>query len=135
MSQTYDAQLTANRALSRRGPYEAASTENARLDVPPAEWAGRRFRVLTVTSNKGGVGKTTLATNLAVYIRALREDLPILVVGLDDQTMIDRMFALEPPGHSAGRGLGSAQRPLRRCNPPGPVRHPLRANQLTHLTS
>jgi cellulose biosynthesis protein BcsQ len=51
-----------------------------------------------VTSNKGGVGKTTLATNLAVYIRALREDLPILVVGLDDQTMIDRMFALEPPG-------------------------------------
>ncbi len=34
----------------------------------------RPFQVLTVTSNKGGVGKTTVATNLAVYLRALRED-------------------------------------------------------------
>jgi cellulose biosynthesis protein BcsQ len=58
----------------------------------------RPFQVLTVTSNKGGVGKTTLATNLAVYLRALREDLPILAFGLDDQPGIDRMFALEAPG-------------------------------------
>ncbi len=56
----------------------------------------RPFRVLTVTSNKGGVGKTTLATNLAVYFRALREDLPVLLLGLDDQSLIDRMFALGP---------------------------------------
>jgi len=53
----------------------------------------RRFRVLTVTSNKGGVGKTTIATNLAVHIRALREDLPVLLLSLDDQSLIDRMFA------------------------------------------
>ena len=53
------------------------------------------YRVLTVTSNKGGVGKTTVATNLAVYFRALREDLPILLVGLDDHQQIDRMFAIE----------------------------------------
>jgi cellulose biosynthesis protein BcsQ len=32
---------------------------------------------LTVTSNKGGVGKTTVATNLAVYFKALRPDLPM----------------------------------------------------------
>jgi cellulose biosynthesis protein BcsQ len=52
--------------------------------------------VITVTSNKGGVGKTTLATNLAVYLRALDETTPIFVAGLDDQLALDRMFALEP---------------------------------------
>jgi cellulose biosynthesis protein BcsQ len=54
------------------------------------------LQVVSVVSNKGGVGKTTIATNLAIYIRALREELPILVIGLDDQNLIDRMFALEP---------------------------------------
>jgi cellulose biosynthesis protein BcsQ len=55
----------------------------------------RGFRVLTVTSNKGGVGKTTVATNLAVYFRALREDLPVLLIGLDDHHLIDRMFEID----------------------------------------
>jgi cellulose biosynthesis protein BcsQ len=56
----------------------------------------RPYQVLTVTSNKGGVGKTTAAANLAVYLRALREDLPILLLGLDEQPLIDRMFAIGP---------------------------------------
>jgi len=62
------------------------------------EWerGGRSFRVITVTSNKGGVGKTTLATNLSVYLRALDESMPILIAGFDDQPALDRMFALEP---------------------------------------
>ena len=61
---------------------------------PHADWNSgtRRFRVLTVTNNKGGIGKTMIASNLAVYIRAMREDLPILVIGLDDQNTLDRMF-------------------------------------------
>jgi cellulose biosynthesis protein BcsQ len=53
-------------------------------------------RVIAVVSNKGGVGKTTIATNLAIYLRALCENLPVLVVGLDDQSVLDRMFALAP---------------------------------------
>lgn len=52
--------------------------------------------VIAVCSNKGGVGKTTVATNLAIYLRALYEDLPVLVIGLDDQSIIDRMFRLKP---------------------------------------
>jgi hypothetical protein len=50
--------------------------------------------VIAVASNKGGVGKTTVATNLAIYLRALHEDLPVLLLGLDDQCVIDRMFEL-----------------------------------------
>lgn len=65
------------------------------------DWARgpRPFQVVTVTSNKGGVGKTTVAGNLAVYLRALREELPILILGFDDQRMLDQMFSIgaEPP--------------------------------------
>ncbi len=50
--------------------------------------------VLAVASNKGGVGKTTIAANLAIYLRALYEELPILLISLDDQGVIDRMFSL-----------------------------------------
>ncbi len=55
-----------------------------------------RRPVLAVSSNKGGVGKTTVATNLAVYLRALHEELGVLLIGLDDQSIIDRMFRLRP---------------------------------------
>jgi cellulose biosynthesis protein BcsQ len=61
-----------------------------------------RGRVLAVCSNKGGVGKTTVATNLAVYLRALHEDLPILIFSLDDQGVIERMFGFD--GEPIGDG-------------------------------
>ena len=62
------------------------------VSAPPA--APTRAPVLVVSSNKGGVGKTTVAANLAIFVRALHEELPVLLVGLDDQQVIDRMFAL-----------------------------------------
>jgi cellulose biosynthesis protein BcsQ len=66
-----------------------------------ARGAPRPYLVVTVTSNKGGVGKTTFSLNLAVYLRALREDLPILVVGLDEQDTVQRMLALgDTPRHA-----------------------------------
>ncbi len=71
--------------------------------------------VLAVSSNKGGVGKTTLVANLAIYLRALREDLPVLIVGLDDQQVLDRMFALGPSTPGDGNlKHGWAERTLER---------------------
>jgi cellulose biosynthesis protein BcsQ len=54
--------------------------------------------VVAVASNKGGVGKTTLAVNLAVFARGLAPDEPVLLLGLDDQNLIDRMFGDGAPG-------------------------------------
>lgn len=57
--------------------------------------------VITVASEKGGVGKTTLATNLAVYLKALHEDLPVTVVSFDNHFSVDSMFAIGArPGRS-----------------------------------
>ena len=71
--------------------------------------------MLAISSNKGGVGKTTVATNLAIYLRALHEELAILVFSLDDQGVIERMFGFE--GEPVGEGNvkhGWAERSLER---------------------
>jgi cellulose biosynthesis protein BcsQ len=73
-----------------------------------AAWPGedamgaRPYKVFTIASNKGGVGKTTIASNLPIFMGALREDLPVLVIGLDDQSVIDRMFELHPAHDAKG---------------------------------
>ena len=56
-----------------------------------------RLFVIAVASEKGGVGKTTIATNLAVYLKALREDLPVTIASFDNHFSVDQMFALGPP--------------------------------------
>ena len=56
-------------------------------------------KVITVACEKGGVGKTTIATNLAVYLKALREDLPVTVLSFDNHFTVDRMFAIEKKRH------------------------------------
>lgn len=77
-----EAEVGEIRAVLDRVEYAA----RARVMEPAAEpvaVAGRGGRVITVASPKGGVGKTTLATNLAVGIA--RTDQPTVLVDLDIQ--------------------------------------------------
>jgi cellulose biosynthesis protein BcsQ len=96
LSRFFDAVMRAERV--RVSPAVGAS------EPQPLSWTARRlprpFQVISVANNKGGVGKTTIATNLAVELRAALPDVEVLVVGLDDQANLDRMFAPdgEPPG-------------------------------------
>jgi len=48
--------------------------------------------VVIVTTPSGGVGKSTLASNLAVYLRGLAENLPVACVS-GDADVTERMFA------------------------------------------
>ncbi|HEU0264202.1 MAG TPA: ParA family protein [Geobacterales bacterium] len=57
--------------------------------------------VITVSSEKGGVGKTTLATNLAIYLKGVREELPVTIFSFDNHFTVDKMFAL-PGGEGGG---------------------------------
>jgi len=68
--------------------------------------------VVTIASEKGGVGKTTLATNLAIYLKALDENLPVTLLSFDNHFSVDRMFRI-----GKGSPKGDVYRLLQGENP------------------
>ena len=51
--------------------------------------------VVTVLLGKRGVGKTTLATNLAIFLKALDEELPVSIFSFDNHFTVDKMFHIK----------------------------------------
>lgn len=51
--------------------------------------------LVTISSEKGGVGKTTLATNLAIFLKALNEELPVSILSFDNHFTVDKMFEIK----------------------------------------
>jgi hypothetical protein len=68
--------------------------------------------IVTISSEKGGVGKTTLATNLAIYLKALHEDLPVTLLSFDNHFSVDQMFRISrQPAKGDVSGLFSGSNP------------------------
>ena len=76
------------------------------------DWEGqpRQFQVLTVTSSKGGVGKTTIAVNLAATLAHDGARVGILDVDIDCPNVVRAMKISEPPVVGPDRKMIPAER-------------------------
>ncbi len=90
----------------------AATSQGSGCEPHPAVRAPRRAQVVTLASLKGGVGKTVIAANLAVYLRELCPHVPTLLIACDDDPLADRMFACEADELAAARAAAPSGLPL-----------------------
>jgi len=63
--------------------------------------------VVVVSSSANGVGKSTLAANLAVYLKALEENLPVAFLSFDEQSDPAIMFPFRPTGREISSRIGA----------------------------
>jgi chromosome partitioning protein len=81
----------------QNGPYGAIEGKGVWLTEPIHHpkgypgWFARGLPVLVVANLKGGVGKTTIAANLAAYFAASPRSLRVLIIDLDFQGSLSSM--------------------------------------------
>jgi flagellar biosynthesis protein FlhG len=83
------------RELVRSKASETVPDTAARLETRPMAPVRRKARVLTITSGKGGVGKTNVATNLAIELALMGKQVTVFDADLS-LANIDVLLGLRP---------------------------------------